>query len=80
MPKGHSSVYGGMSLCHCPLIIVPDKVFYIFLVMNPLFKNKSTMDKDNANTDLARKLLGNNFGLKDWETLRSLDLWLYLIN
>lgn len=56
MPKGHSSVYHGMSLCHCPLISVPVKVFHIFLLchklMTPLFKNKSSTDKDNANIGL----------------------------
>lgn len=40
--------------------------------MSPLFENKSTMDKDNANAGLAGKLQENNFGPKDWETLMSL--------
>ena len=77
MPKGHSSVYHGMSLWHCPLISVPVKVFHIFLVahmfMCPLLENKSTTDKDNANTGLAGKLLENDFGPKDLETLMRLD-------
>jgi len=31
------------------------------------------MRKDNANTGLARNLLGNDFGPKDWGTLMNLD-------
>lgn len=57
MPEGHSSVYHGMSMWHCPLISVSVQVFHIFLLalklMTLLFKNKSAMDRDNAKTGLA---------------------------
>lgn len=77
MPREHSSVYHGMSLWHCPLISVPVKVFHIFFLahmfMSSLLENKSTMDKDNANKGLAGKLLEDNFGPEDWESLISID-------
>lgn len=60
MPKGHSSVYRGMSLCHCPLIFVPDKVFHIFLVMTPLFLKKKALWTRIMQTQI---LLGSFWGI-----------------
>lgn len=58
--------------CPCgifPRLVSLPKCFYLFLLAHMLifhvFENRSMMGMDNANTGLARSLLGNNFGPGD---------------